>query len=455
MKSVNLSGRKASLVQAYLGSRLDRSQLQSMLKEVDSPESDWTDRFESSTGSRIEPGSSGPVEPLQELGLTERYRRLDDDQVWSAEDRAIQRHLSKLDLPRRTRIESADPPQANFVESAQAHFDEWDRDHSLSLNRSELDFAMSGGFYGSQRESAESPESAAALAIMRRHIDYLQSAYPQDGAGVSKTDLLVLDEAQTDQLATLKSMMNEDYHDYLQTASRLAERKPLEQENIDPKVIHQGVVGSCVLLSTLAGIPKDALRSMLSTNPDGTLAVSFADGRTEHVSEPTVAERLYHAKGESLERWPALFELAMAQRLYHADQPEDSALRSAIDGIDPEEAFKAVTNLDTDTRSLDELSVNQTRLALLELTSREGPVICGSRPKAVKDDFISVEEMHNGIQNGHCYTVLGFDAEKDKITLRNPWGRKEWEYQDSAEDGVFEMPVHDFYASFRWLAGVA
>jgi calpain family cysteine protease len=454
VSSVDIAARRARLSEAYLGHRLNRTQLRSLLDEVDQPEEAWNDKFEIQTASRVKSGvaDSGPKTPLEELGLVDKYHKLDDDSVWTAEDRAIHRHISKLDRPRHTKSRAEVSSHSGFLLSAQENFDQWDRDHNLLLDSSELDFAMSGGFYGQNRQSADEPKSGATLALLMRHSEYLQGANPLDGVGVSKSDLLLLEEPSTDILRELKSAMNEDYQDYLEMAHRLVERKTLEQENIDPKVIHQGVVGSCVLLSTLAGVSKETLQGMLSSNSDGTFQVAFADGSTEQVHEPTVAERLYHAKGDDLERWPALIELAMAQRLYHQDQPKDSALRSAINGIAPEEALKAITGSETDRRNLDELSVNQTRQALTDLTSGDGPVICGSRPTA-NGDFISTEELKNGIQNGHCYTVLGFDPQSDSVTLRNPWGRKEWEYQDSPDDGVFEMPTHDFYASFRWIAG--
>jgi hypothetical protein len=93
----------------------------------------------------------------------------------------------------------------------------------------------------------------------------------------------------------------------------------------------------------------------------------------------------------------------------------------------------------------------KTRDAVKLFTSGDGPIICGSRPTASRD-FISVEDLHNGILNGHALTMLGYDEESDKVTLRNPWGHGEWIHQESEDDGIFEMPLKDFYTSFRWMA---
>ena len=452
---VDKVGRMARLREAYLGNRLDRSQLQDLLGQVEQPEEQWNDTFEKLTSKRVDAGlERGPLEPLQELGLTTRFEELNDDAVWSSEDRAIYRNLSKLDRPRKSTPEIPTESDPKVLQIVQDNFDAWDRDNDTRLELGEVDLLMSGGFYGEAREGADNPETAAALAVVRRRLELLQSANPHDGVGASKNDLVLMEEATTDLLAQMKEVVGEDYHEYLADARKMTETGPLEQENITPLAIRQGVVGSCVLLSTLLSISADQLTAMVGSDSDGTYKLSFPDGSEERVHEPTVAERLYHARGEGLDRWPALFELAMAQKLYQEVKTEDGALRSAIDGIEPERAIRALTNKEADRRNLDDLSVNQAREALQQLTSRDGPVICGSRPSAL-GDFISVEELRNGIENSHCYAVLGFDAENDLVTLRNPWGKGEWHFQESADEGIFQMPTRDFYSSFRWVAGVA
>ena len=445
----------ARLSEAYLGHRLSRNQLKDMLNQVDQPEQEWNDTFEKLTSDRVDPAKeSGPMEPLQELGLTRRFEELSDDSVWSAEDRAVYRNISKLDEQRNAPLKEQVQADSAFFKVVKDNFDSWDRDNDTRLEMGEVDLLMSGGFYGQSREVADNPETAAALAVVRRRLDYLQSANPHDGTGASMNDLILMEEASTDLLGEMKKIVGEDYAEYLEQARRMGETRPLSEEQVVPLSIRQGVAGSCVLLSTLLSLPEESLRKMVEVLPDGGYKLSFPDGTEEQVSEPTIAERLYHARGEELDRWPALFELAMAQKLFYEVKTEDGALRSAIDGIEPERAIKALTNRETDKRNLDELSVNQTRQALQQLTDRDGPVICGSRPTAL-GDFISVEELKNGIENSHCYAILGFDQDKDLVTLRNPWGKGEWHFQEGPNDGVFQMPTRDFYSSFRWVAGVA
>jgi hypothetical protein len=47
--------------------------------------------------------------------------------------------------------------------------------------------------------------------------------------------------------------------------------------------------------------------------------------------------------------------------------------------------------------------------------------------------------------NAHCYTVLGYDAAGQTVTLRNPWG------QPPQPDGIFRIPLGSFVPAFRGI----
>ena len=171
----------------------------------------------------------------------------------------MDRSLSKLDRPRQTTPEIQTESDPKVLQIVRDNFDAWDRDNDTRLELGEVDLLMSGGFYGEAREAADNPETAAALAVVRRRLELLQSANPHDGVGASKNDLVLMEEATTDLLAQMKKVVGEDYHEYLADARKMTETGPLERENITPLAIRQGVVGSCVLLSTLLSIPADQL----------------------------------------------------------------------------------------------------------------------------------------------------------------------------------------------------
>lgn len=448
---------RTRLVEAYLGHRLNNNELVDLVNRADEGAADLEDTFKSYSArptdwrGEIAPGSLDKT--LDTLGLKEQFAGLSEDEVWSGEDRALYRRLSQPDFDPPTEL-PADPPtvlNSDLSQTVENGFAAWDRDGNIRLERHELDYLMSGGYYGEKREIADDPAQASALATVMRHYNLLGAGNPNDGDGVSLADLKswANDNALTQGGAAFS--INSSYADNLERSQAIATGKPLSGEAISPDNVFQGVVGSCVLLSTIIGTDEAALRAMMSDNGDGSFKVNFADGPTETVIDPTLAERLHHSHGMDGERWPAIIELAAAQRLAGEGQRSENGLRGAIEGIDPNFAIPALTGKPADQRSIDELTLTQTRELLQFAKTESGPVICGSRPVA-NGDFINVEELHNGIANGHCYSIKGFDSKTDKVTLQNPWHRGEWKHgSDAVDDGVFEMPLKDFYSSFRWV----
>lgn len=435
-----------SLREAFVAYRLNQAELTHLLRESQKGQ-DTEALFEHYADRQVDwreqPGDL--QESLALLGLDKEFAELTDDQVWTPFQRALYRRLSQPDfdapLSQSATAGSGDPL---FVETAVRHFDDWDRNKDTRLEAKELDIAL--------KVTPQEPAIAASLATIRGHFTALESCAPSDGAGVSRLDLGIFADQGVPTSGSLTLNINEDFQELLSRAELMTIPGSLLQENIDPNSIVQGQVGTCVLLSTAIGLPKESLQSMFKEEGDGLFRVNFADGDYEIVGDPSPAERLVHARGANQERWPALLETAIGQRLYREVQPDDHSLFSAMDGIAPDKAIFALTGKATQQVSLDEMSLLQTREALQEMTGTPGPVLCGSRPQATRE-FISVEELYNGIANGHCYAVKGFEVDRDMVLLQNPWHRGEWNLaQDGSDDGAFEMPLKDFYASFRWLA---
>jgi hypothetical protein len=444
------------MVEAYLGHRLNNHELVDLVRRSEDTPGSFDDSFSSYSARQTDwRGEATPKqvrEALDSLGLTEKFEKLDEATVWSAEDRALYRRLSQPQYDPSTQT-APDPPtvlDAKLVEAAQSAFASWDRDGNIRLERQELDYLMSGGFYGEKLDIANDPEQAAVLATLVRYQDLLGSGKQDDGSGISQADLIAWAQPGSLSATGLMQAVNETYQEYRERASAPTSQS-LASEKIDSDHLHQGVVGSCVLLSTVLGKKASDLADMLADNADGTYQVTFPDGVKETVREPSLAERLHHSRGAGGDRWPALIEIAAAQRLIGEGKRTDDGLRGVIEGIDPEFAIPALTGKSADKRSIDDLTPAQTR-DLLELAcATGGPVICGSRPNA-NGDFINAEELHNGIANGHCYAVKSFDRTTDTLVLQNPWHKGEWKHgQDPTDDGVFEMPLKDFYTSFRWV----
>lgn len=455
MNSLSADARQ-KLVTAYLGHRLNHSELVALTARGDADiasfEKEYAELTERNTDRREAYAPEQLEGAWQELGLKERFQSLEESKVWSAEERALHRRLSRPEndpfsgdeaLPKAV----LDGELAGILEQ---NFQAWDRNGDTRLGPDELDFLMTGGFYGEKLEIANDPRLAPALTTLMRY-DRLLGSARNDGEGISLADIDAWSQDPRLVDAGSIELVNEAFAKYSREANEATMGQSLLLENITPSAIHQGVAGSCVLLATIAGTPEDQLRSMVIDNGDGIHTVNFADGATERVDEPTLAARLYHSSGEGMERWPAVLEIAAAQRLLREGGSKAEGLRGTIEGIDPEFALSALSGRSARQESLDELSLVQTRELLSRALASEGPVICGSRPRA-NSDFINVEELHNGIVNGHCYSVQGYDPETDRVKLQNPWHKTEWAFaQDGADDGVFEMPLRDFYSSFRWL----
>ena len=448
---------RQKLVTAYLGHRLNHSELVALTDQAQAEPNSFEPGYEELTARNTDQRDAFTPEELENawsaLGLKERFDSLDENTVWSGEERALHRRLSRPehDPSSADEVLPSAPLNATFASVVEQNFDSWDRNGNTRLELEELDYLMAGGVLGEKLELANDPKLAPALTVMMRYDRLLGSARP-DGEGISRADIEAWRNDPELVASGTAGLVNEAFIKYSEEATLASFDQPLFSESLSPTAIHQGVAGSCVLLATAAGSSADQLRSMLTDNGDGVHTVTFADGVSETVAEPSLAARLYHSSGEGMERWPAVFEIAAAQRLLSQGRGAKQGLRGTIEGISPEFAIPAFTGRATHQESLDELTLAQTRELMNRATESQGPVICGSRPRATSD-FINHEELHNGIANGHCYSILSYDGESDQVKLQNPWHKTEWAFaQDGVDDGVFEMPLRDFYASFRWLA---
>ena len=60
-----------------------------------------------------------------------------------------------------------------------------------------------------------------------------------------------------------------------------------------------------------------------------------------------------------------------------------------------------------------------------------------------------------GLGYGHAYGLIGFDHKADKVTVWNPWGNnfkpkgaEGPEHGYTTTNGVFNVPIHEFYKVF-------
>lgn len=456
MSSVNPFLRQ-QISQAFVSHRLNNSELvavtqrlQDCEREQRSPQPtlDLLKKFSQVDCDQREPVSLDEVKSaVSYLRLDSYLERLGEDKPWSPYERALHRRLSNLEndpVPVAALPESQG--SSAFMETVQHNFAEWDLNGDGALSNVELDQALA--------QPQLAGDAAAAAVVLRRQSTALATCADEAAQGVTRQDLLTFVEHGVPDNSSATFKVNMGYKANCKAAAQMRPAPALLSENFDAEQVEQGRAGSCVLLSTQASVQPEQIRSMFEPLDNGTVNVRFADGDVQNVRDLTLAERLYHAKSAEGGRWPGLVEVAIGQRISAHSPKEDGSVRSAANGIHPEEASQALHGRSIARVDLDQMSIEETREMLVSLMDCPQPWLAGSR-KTVRghDSQVSIEDLHNGITNNHAYSIKGFDAETDEVWLRNPWRHGEWVIRpDGRDDGVFSMPLRDFYSSYLWVS---
>ena len=345
-----------------------------------------------------------------------------NDRPWTPAERSQFRRLP-------AGVESKPPvPSGEFARLSLDLFEKIDSNRDQSLSGRELDQGLrSDRFQG---------RSAACLSTLRSFLGPLQQLDPVD-ARLTRQDLKRL-------LESSDAPMGSSFLRVTARQTRLEQfpGQPLSGESFDPQRLEQGYLGTCMSLATSMNLTPEKLRSMYQDHADGTVTVQFADGSRQQVEDLSQNERLLHSTTKEGERWPALLELALGQRLQQlkVGRPtSDQEPRAYLNQGQPAEViFPLLLGYPGRTWATAGLSPEQVR-GLLEASLERGAVVAGSEPA-----------LDNGIVDNHAYQVVAFDPERDRVTLANPWGNTHWNgAKDSQESGRFSMPFLHFYASFR------
>ncbi|MFN8611287.1 MAG: C2 family cysteine protease [Vulcanimicrobiota bacterium] len=311
-------------------------------------------------------------------------------------------------------------PDANTVWMIRQGFHRYDRDHDQSLTRGELTRGMSGS-HGSVAAAMGAMFGDLARSGQIAYEPLMESLHFQ-GAG---STLVRLTEV------TLQRQANQ---------SPLV---PLAQESFDSSRIRQHFQGSCVLLSTLLELPPQYLRQMISDNHDGTYTVHFRNGREATVSEPSSAERAFFSNTLEGERWPAIFEKAVGA-VRAQDGVGGGDLVEAGHTIPPTEAIALMTGRTGEFRHMVALGPSGLRQFLIEAQRRHEPIIAG----------ISRADGNTGLIGHHEYAVKGFDERTNMVLVRNPHASGVWKGSRINQNGLFEMPLSEFYNYFHNITAV-
>lgn len=110
-------------------------------------------------------------------------------------------------------------------------------------------------------------------------------------------------------------------------------------------------------------------------------------------------------------------------------------------------AERVMSTLAGSVRSVANESAEKTHAALEEAAKANRPLVAGTGESRYSQQLAAGQKLLSDAQgwylNFHCYTILAYDANTQRVRLRNPWGH------DPGPDGVFDLPLDVFLAGFR------
>jgi len=232
-----------------------------------------------------------------------------------------------------------------------------------------------------------------------------------------------------------------------------------DRHAFDPSDVHQGQIGDCYLMSTLASLAStnpDLLARAITENGDGTYTVTFHVGNTTQavtvsadfpvrdgapvfaaLGDPSPPFRLFgvvavpFTDGHNLELWPPLFEKAYAKLM--------GSYNRVGNGGYPNEPFKALTGEESQNYDRSDLTFDD---------------VCSwmdGGDAVVVASLLDAEEAKRDpmYQDGrlvafHDYYLAGVNKDRGTLLVQNPWGWNSW-------DGApLEITFADFQRSFSY-----
>lgn len=325
-------------------------------------------------------------------------------------------------------------PKSQFVATVQKNFTRWDANNNGTLENTEIDKAMTNPKIKGR--------DAAALAGLESLED------GPDFKGFGAKDLKRIERAHRKGDTAFDSLMTY----YEQHIGRYTSQRTLFGKDGLPHIedIAQGAQGDCYFLSSLGSkVQRDpqAVKDMIKPNADGTYTVSFADGDVT-LKMPTDAQAARSSNGEH-GRWVPLMEKAYA---IHIRDKTPGADRDPYESIGRggviEEAMRTLGSPNPVGYPLDPKNPSQ--------QSDLGDVRSALTTQINDNKWLNAIVLASplGLPTGHAYTIEGYDAAGDRVTVRNPWGTVGATKPGVIEDlgkGAFSLSMDDFLKNFSHI----
>ena len=226
----------------------------------------------------------------------------------------------------------------------------------------------------------------------------------------------------------------------------------------DLSTFHQGRLGDCYLLSTIAADVHrnpQAVRDMIRPVVTGGFQVVFGDGQKIQVGRLTDCELLLGAKLDDHHgSWLAVLEKAygiirkrgrQTQGKYSAANG-DSVPTETLGGGNSGTIISLLTGHQADSLKLGKsMPRNQVHNLLADMIRKRRLVCAG----------VAVDKPPPGMGNHHAYAIMGYDANARQVTVFNPWGNN-FTPKGSAGPangyvtklGMFTVPLDQFQQVF-------
>lgn len=330
----------------------------------------------------------------------------------------------------------------------QAQLGQIDSDHDGRVTRRELEQAL--------RDPRFRGDRARLLAATHQGFDQFSSTNPTASfgsiGGVQTESSIAISEFDPAQRES------ESYRTRLETLNSIEQRLAQRgRGNVDaglfgaegrpdPNSIRQGMANDCWYLASMGAMTPDQLGRMIQQREDGQYEVSFP-GRTGRppivVAPPTDAERYLgvHANGD----WAGVLQRAGDQAARAGDMGNnDHRIRNGLNWGNSTEAYRLFTGQEGTFHQNNDMTRTSDIGDLIARSQSEGRLVTAYSPdRQSPDNFERPQSIGN-----HVYTVVGYDQRTGMVTVRNPWGANETADRDGKDDGVFQMPLSEFHASF-------
>lgn len=370
---------------------------------------------------------------------------------------------------------------APFVEVVKANFAAWDEDGDDVLGAEEIDRACT--------DPEVVGEAAAAIASLKRIVragTYEVPPLTIEGLAKAATPTRTRPAGAADRQGggdadradsgeqpvapnTPKKVPN-FASTYARSLQRIrgTERALFVDPTPDLDACRQGPIGNCWFVATIgAFVHRDpaALRAMI-TEVDGGYVVTFPGGRSERVAAITDAELALGGTTGDEGLWLPVLEKAMGQIRIDGNPKKYTAQTAsdALAGGSTATVIKLLTGHQTTRIALHkrvranatpqpaaenvappaELAV-KVRAALLEAGEARRLMTCST----------NTAKHPPGIVGKHAYAILGYDAERDVVTVWNPHGNSRTVKGEPGltngyptKRGVFELPMLEFVQAF-------